>query len=108
MGIIMITGIDCITTARETILEELDMRQGYGEGRLADAASCYAANPEPIEHSLYDGDDPSVIGSFRIDRTLRWPFGSIYWKPKPHDRVKELSKAGALIAAEIDRLLSIK
>ena len=27
-----------------------------------------------------------------------------WWKPTPNDRVRELTKAGALIAAEIDRL----
>jgi hypothetical protein len=27
-----------------------------------------------------------------------------WWKPTPSDRIRELTKAGALIAAEIDRL----
>jgi hypothetical protein len=27
-----------------------------------------------------------------------------WWKPSPQDRIKELTKAGALIVAEIDRL----
>ena len=30
------------------------------------------------------------------------------WKPTPDDRIKELAKAGALIAAEIDRLQRLK
>lgn len=34
-----------------------------------------------------------------------WPFQTWWWKPTPDDRVRELVKAGALIAAEIDRLL---
>jgi len=34
-----------------------------------------------------------------------WPWEKSWWKPTPNDRVKELVKAGALIAAEIDRLL---
>ena len=29
-----------------------------------------------------------------------------WWKPSPNDRIRELSKAGALIAAEIDRILN--
>ena len=33
-----------------------------------------------------------------------WPWEERYWKPTPGDRVRELTKAGALIAAEIDRL----
>ena len=35
-----------------------------------------------------------------------WPWNGSYWKPTPDDRIKELTKAGALIAAEIDRLLN--
>ena len=33
-----------------------------------------------------------------------WPWLGRFWKPTPSDRVRELTKAGALIAAEIDRL----
>lgn len=38
---------------------------------------------------------------------LFWPWDMKFWKPTPEDRIKELAKAGALIAAEIDRLHSI-
>lgn len=37
-----------------------------------------------------------------------WPWASVFWKPSPNDRVRELAKAGALIAAEIDRLLRLQ
>jgi hypothetical protein len=33
-----------------------------------------------------------------------WPWTQRTFKPTPHDRIRELVKAGALIAAEIDRL----
>lgn len=33
-----------------------------------------------------------------------WPWQRRYWKPTPSDRVRELVKAGALIAAAIDSL----
>ena len=33
-----------------------------------------------------------------------WPVGYAIFDFKPEDRIKELQKAGALIAAEIDRL----
>lgn len=33
-----------------------------------------------------------------------WPWDDQYWKPTPDDRVRELVKAGALIAAAIDSL----
>ena len=37
-----------------------------------------------------------------------WPWDRRYYKPSPEDRIKELSKAGALIAAQIDYLRNIK
>lgn len=33
-----------------------------------------------------------------------WPWEPHWYKPKPTDRIAELAMAGALIAAEIDRL----
>ncbi len=35
---------------------------------------------------------------------LLWPWDGKWWKPTPDDTVRQLVKAGALIAAEIDRL----
>lgn len=58
----------------------------YKKGELALAAMCYAAP-----------DKSTVLRS--------WPWDSSWWKPTPDDRIRELAKAGALIAAEIDRLL---
>jgi hypothetical protein len=37
-----------------------------------------------------------------------WPFAPERWKPSPSNRIRELVKAGALIAAEIDRLQRTK
>lgn len=56
-------------------------------GELAMAAACYA-NP-----------------SHTKELPALFPFDECWWKPTPNDRIKELTKAGALIAAEIDRLL---
>ena len=36
-----------------------------------------------------------------------WPWAPAYWKPTPDDRVRELVKAGALIAAAIDLELAL-
>ncbi len=33
-----------------------------------------------------------------------WPWDVKWWKPTPNDPIRQLIKAGALIAAEIDRL----
>jgi hypothetical protein len=63
--------------------------QHIGE-ELAFAAICYAL---PQDYKT-DG-----VHSF-------WPWDQELWKPSPDDRIRELTKAGALIAAEIDRLRS--
>lgn len=53
-------------------------------GELVDAAACYLV--------------PRLAHAY-------WPWSRDWWKPTPDDRVRELVKAGALIAAEIDRLI---
>jgi hypothetical protein len=48
---------------------------------------------------------PSALRDLTNGVPVRWPWEAEAWKPT-HDRVRELEKAGALIAAEIDRLLA--
>lgn len=62
---------------------------------LVMAAVCYAM---PRRERIYDDVTSTVPGW--------WPWEARFWKPTPDDRVRELVKAGALIAAEIDRLQS--
>ena len=45
---------------------------------------------------------------YSTDVPIMFPFSPEWWKPTPDDRIRELAKAGALIAAEIDRLQRIK
>ena len=68
----------------------------YINGELAKAAVCYATPPE-IDLNAF----------FTDNRVVLWPWIREFesWKPSPDDRIRELVKAGALIAAEIDRLL---
>lgn len=63
----------------------------HSGGELRDAAVCYAVATEP-----------RMVGDRWIDR--RWPWEDAAWKPS-EDPVRNLVKAGALIAAEIDRHL---
>lgn len=58
--------------------------------QLARAAAVYAL---PSDYRYYDFEVRSVF-----------PWDMRWWKPVPTERVRELEKAGALIAAEIDRL----
>lgn len=37
-----------------------------------------------------------------------WPWSANWWKPSPENRIRELQKAGALIAAEIDRIQALE
>ena len=65
-----------------------------GDNALAYAAACYALT----EHVRgFDSYGRSLLEAL-------WPWSPYFWKPSPDDRVRELVKAGALIAAEIDRL----
>lgn len=57
----------------------------YCSGQLVDAAICYALHVS----------DPAMIPSI-------WPWDDVHWKPRT--RREDLIRAGALIAAEIDRL----
>jgi hypothetical protein len=56
-------------------------------GELIDAAICYAKDGPQLRH---DGAPE------------KWPWSLSWWKPK--GRIRNLERAGALIAAEIDRL----
>jgi hypothetical protein len=66
----------------------------YVRGELASAAACYAM---PEDERSYCGLSPEG-----------WPstWDDAWWKPG--DRLRELSKAGQLIAAEMDRLIRAK
>jgi hypothetical protein len=82
-------------------------KEGWSEGHdsyhkhdeLAMAAVCYAMPPSWRERKLERISPATYWGVF-------WPFDEEWWKPVPDNRIRELEKAGALIAAEIDRLLA--
>lgn len=94
----MKTGIELITEERTRQHEKLwgDAHDDeHTEGELAKAAAVYALDEETRnDHlSMIPGKEPDL-----------WPFYPEWYKPTPENRVRELQKAGALIAAEIDRL----
>lgn len=67
----------------------------HGSGEIAGAAACYAMQGLDIGANRL-GDQVRIL-----IRDL-WPWHRDWWKPK--DRRADLVRAGALIAAEIDRL----
>lgn len=65
--------------------------EGHATGELIEAAECY------LRTDHYSAEQS------RRAAPVNWPWESTAWKPTT--RVRDLVKAGALIAAEIDRLL---
>ena len=66
----------------------------HDSGELTAAAECYAARA---------ADQLSGISKFSAEVPMQWPWEKSWWKPSD-DPERNLAKAGALIAAEIDRL----
>lgn len=97
----MKTGIELIAEERDAHFSRegftLERDDQYIREELASAAACYATphcwRPFPVR---IDGQAPLI-----------WPWSPKWWKPG-EDRIQELKKAGALIAAEIDRLQRIQ
>ena len=101
----MKSGIELITEERQRQIEvegwtpEHDAE--HTDNSIAKAAACYAM----------PNDERKKYQSFTFSEPKRWypiwwpeSWNVDWWKPTPENRVKELVKAGALIAAEIDRL----
>jgi hypothetical protein len=88
------TGIERIAAERKRQIEEEGFTAEYDDqhedGGLAKAAASYAYPRE---------------GGFFSRRAALWPWADGWYRPTPDNRIRELEKAGALIAAEIDRLL---
>jgi hypothetical protein len=76
----------------------------HAKGELAVAAVCYATPPPQRDTRSYAVGDGSGRGSWYSDIPVQWPWHPGYWRPC--DRIRELTKAGALIAAEIDRQIA--
>jgi hypothetical protein len=97
------TGIELITQERERQIKIEDFSAEHDDelinGELSDAAACYALSPEYLAMIVDDG------GPFL--QTV-WPFSMGWYKQTMGDRKRDLSKAGALIAAELDRLIRME
>lgn len=106
----MSKGVELIAAERQRQIEkegwDVSHDDAHTDGSLADAAACYAMskkNRESYQSLSYHTDPPTWYPRL-------WPksWHITWWKPTPEDRVRELVKAGALIAAEIDRLTRAK
>ena len=80
---------------------------GHSTGEMAIAAACYAIPDDVREKPIWSATLLEYL----------WPWEFAWWKPAAktrserkarESRIRELVKAGALIAAEIDRLQRLK
>ena len=87
----------------------------HRNGEMALAAVCYAS-PIPLRGEIWLADVPCACrsveecthGTFaKKEWRDPWPWESEWDKREKHPRIRRLEIAGALIAAEIDRLLAL-
>jgi hypothetical protein len=95
------TGVELIAAERQRQIDEEDWSASHDDshvdGELALAAACYAIPPRKRKSTVFE---------FALWEWL-WPWTADWWKPgrkTAKGRIRELAKAGALIAAELDRL----
>lgn len=94
------TGVEAIAAERKRQIEKEGWSESHDRqhsfGELILAAVCYALPADCREEiQLIEGNVPKA-----------WPWDIVFWKPTPNDRKREIVKAGALLAAEYDRLVA--
>lgn len=107
----MKTGAELIADERKRQIEvegwSVEHDAQYTHNELINAAICYC---QPESTRTYDRFRLWIHLENPDDITIPpivWPWAKEWWKPSPDDRIRELTKAGALIAAEIDRLQAL-
>ena len=93
----MKTGVELIAEERKRQVEvegwSSEHDDKYMKGALSDAGACYAIASGELQ----------MRGEALPPNPGLWPFHPSWWKPGD-DPIRALVKAGALIAAEIDRI----
>jgi len=109
-GGIGMTGIERIAAERKRQIEKegwtLEHDDFHDNGQLATAGACYAIS-DYLRGREITFVTPLGKNTLSLENAL-WPWAWEWWKPTPENRIRELEKAGALIAAEIDRLLRLE
>lgn len=76
----------------------------HKSGCLAAAAASYALSYVAVHGKVNE----SIRQAYSAVSLDVWPFYAEWWKPTHENPIRQLTKAGALIAAEIDRLQRAK
>jgi hypothetical protein len=102
-------GVELITAERQRQIEAEGWTPEHDDehifGQLCEAAVCYAHYT--WQRLAYPKAPPLSPESFTSQPGRLWPWNPSWWKPSI-DPIRNLVKAGALIAAEIDRLQRAK
>lgn len=108
------TGAELIAAERQRQLDvegwTAEHDDEHDDESLARAAVCYAA-PEPVFEQRVGNHEIRFVDPWPYSWSMEWdkrPRQRNSWAlraPTPRQRIRMLAKAGALIAAEIDRLL---
>lgn len=99
----MKTAIELISEERKRQVEQKGWTPEHDDGHInSEIAIAAAAYALPTEVFYPDG------WYWITERDDIWPWVDSIFKPTPYDRIRELTKAGALIVAEIERLQRIK
>lgn len=106
-------GVGMIAAERERQINEKEWTPEHDDGHvlseMAKAAACYANPDRKMATHIYTPGFDELMetrggGSVQVRVPVDWPWDAEWWNPSPDNRIRELVKAGALIAAEIDRL----
>lgn len=101
----MMSGIERIAAERKRQIEQEgwtpEHDDEHNDASLAVAGACYAG----MAHFLNKAEDEHErqVMTEEAAPSVMWPWATSWWKPSA-DSIRNLEKAGALIAAEIDRL----
>lgn len=98
-------GVELIAAERQRQIDQEgwtpEHDDGHLKGELAAAAVCYADEAFVQSYEPWSRREDAIA-------PCGWPFDTLdFWKPSD-DPIRNLVKAGALIAAEIDRLQRTK
>jgi len=101
------TGLELIIKERERQITQEGWTKEHDDKQapfsMSNAGACYAME-------LFKNTQVLNTTKREIDSMIdyMWPWDGKWWKPTPDDPVRQLVKAGALIAAEIDRLQRLR
>lgn len=102
----MKNGIELIAEERQRQITEegwtTEHDVNHTNGQLASAAACYAMTED--DRKRMTAISVRKANGTVVHYPMIWPWEETWWKPAENNRIKDLVRAGALIAAEIDRL----